>query len=393
MRLTSDVPLQSRQLDPYVGRERKRIVLLVIFVLSWLSTALAWWVMESRGISSPTLRGVFVANMVFHPLMFVMVYWRWLPEHVVDLSCLLFAAGICAVCMVLRLYFPAYGERIDLEPLYLWIPVIYVFAFTVAGHKSSLAISLGILALFFMISLPYLMHSPTGRFANFTIQLHMVSAVLIAALYFFSGYQHRLQLAQLTMDELAALSHTDELTRLPNRRRLAQVVGAELLRFARYGRGFALIMIDVDHFKDVNDRFGHRMGDQALKALAVRAGETLREGDTLGRWGGEEFVIVLPEAGLDDALGKARALCAHVAAAPLINDQLISISCGVASVSPADTAESLFHRADMALYAAKQRGRNRAESAASGSADKVSGTILSARPADCHANAVGSTRL
>ncbi|MEO7050507.1 MAG: GGDEF domain-containing protein [Rhodanobacter sp.] len=362
----SDATLPSPKADVGVGPDRKRVVLLVIFVLSWLATALAWWLMASRGVSSTTLRGVFVANLVFHPLMFVMVYWRLLPEHVVDLGCLLFAAGVCAACMVLGLYFPAYGERIDLEPLYLWIPVIYVFAFTVAGHKSSLAISLGILALFVVISLPYLVHSPAQRFANFTIQLHVVSAVLIAALYFFSGYQHRLQLAQLTMDELAALSHTDELTRLPNRRRLAQVVGAEMLRFARYGRGFAVIMVDIDHFKDVNDRFGHRVGDQALKALAVRAGETLREDDTLGRWGGEEFVIVLPEAGLDDALRKADALCAHVIATPLINEQPVSISCGVASVTPADTAESLFHRADMALYVAKQGGRNRAEALAPG---------------------------
>lgn len=366
MLLTPDEPLQPRKGEyapaPYVGRERKRIVLLLIFVLSWLSTALAWVLMEARGISTPTLRGVFIVNIVFHPLMFALVYWRRLPERVVDLSCLLFAAGICAACMVLRLYFPTYGAGIDLELLYLWIPVIYVFAFTVAGHKSSLAISLSILALFFLISLPYLMHSSTERLGNFTIQLHIVSAVLIAALYFFSSYQQRLQLAQLTMDELATLSHTDELTRLPNRRRISQVVGYELMRFARHGRGFALIMIDIDHFKNVNDQFGHRVGDQALKALAARAGETLRDGDTLGRWGGEEFVIVLPEAGLAEALHKAHALCAHVIGAPLINDQWISISCGVTCVIPADTAESLFHRADMALYAAKQRGRNRAES-------------------------------
>ncbi|MEO6800496.1 MAG: GGDEF domain-containing protein [Rhodanobacter sp.] len=368
MQLTSDTALQPGKGDPkllpYAGRERKRAVLLAIFVLSWLSTAVAWVLMESRGISSSTLRGVFVVNIVFHPLMFVMVYRRVLPERVVDLSCLLFAAGICAACMVLRLYSPAYGQAIDLEPLYLWIPVIYVFAFTVAGHKSSLTISLGILALFFVISLPYLLQSPTQPFANFTIQLHMVSAVLVAALYFFSGYQHRLHLAQLTMDELATLSHTDELTRLPNRRRVSQVVSYELARFERYGRGFALIMIDIDHFKAVNDRSGHQVGDQVLKALALRARETLRDGDTLGRWAGDEFVIVLPEAGLEDALRKAHALCAHVAARPLINGQRLSISCGVASSTPADTAESLFHRADMALYGAKQRGRNRAASMA-----------------------------
>jgi diguanylate cyclase (GGDEF)-like protein len=370
MALTPDVAMPAegddRKPAPYAGRERKRVALLAIFALSWIGTVLAWAVMESPGVSSPALHAVFAANIVFHPLMFAMVCWRRLPERVVDLGCLLFATGVCAACMVLRLYFPAYGARIDLEPLYLWIPVIYVFAFTVAGHKSSLALSLGILALFFVISLPYLLHSPAERFANFTIQLHVVSAVLVAALYFFSGYQQRLQMAQLTMDELAALSHTDELTRLPNRRRIAQVVGYELVRFERYGRGFALIMIDIDHFKDVNDRLGHQAGDRVLKALALRARQTLRDGDTLGRWGGEEFVIVLPEAGLDDALRKAHALCAHVARTPLIDGLPITISCGVAGITPADTVESLFHRADAALYAAKQHGRNRAESAAPG---------------------------
>jgi diguanylate cyclase (GGDEF)-like protein len=357
-------PNGERRPEPYAGRERKRVVMLAIFSLAWIGTVLAWTLMALGGISSPALRDVFVANLVFHPLMFAAVSWRVLPERVVEMMCLLFDAGVCAACMVLRLYFPSYGGRIDLEPLYLWIPVIYVFAFIVAGHKSSLRISLGIMALFLVISLPYLLQSPSPRSANFTIQLHMVSAVLVAALYFFSSYQQRLQVAQLTMDELATLSHTDELTRLPNRRRISQVVGYELARFERYGSGFALIMIDIDHFKDVNDRFGHPVGDRALKALALRARQALRDGDTLGRWGGEEFVIVLPEAGLDDALRKAHALCAHVARAPLIDDLPITISCGVASVTPADTAESLFHRADAALYTAKQHGRNRAESAA-----------------------------
>lgn len=358
------LPNGGHRPEPYAGRERKRVVMLAIFAVAWIGTVLAWTLMALGGISSPALRDVFVANLVFHPLMFAMVYRRMLPERVVEMMCLLFATGVCAACMVLRLYFPSYGGRIDLESLYLWIPVIHVFAFIVAGHKSSLRFSLGIMALFLVISLPYLLQSPSPRFANFTIQLHMVSAVLVAALYFFSSHQQRLQAAQLTMDELATLSHTDELTRLPNRRRISQVVGYELTRFERYGRGFALIMIDIDHFRDVNDRLGQQAGDRALKALALRARQTLRDGDTLGRWGGEELVIVLPEAGLDDALRKAHALCAHVARTPLIDDLPITISCGVASVTPADTVESLFYRAGAALYAAKQQGRNRAESAA-----------------------------
>jgi diguanylate cyclase (GGDEF)-like protein len=307
------------------------------------------------------LRGVFGLNAVFHPVTFVVVWRRLLPPHVVDMACLLFASGICAACMALRLYSPTHGASIDLQPLYLWIPVIHVFVFTLAGHKSSLTLSLGILAAFIAISLPYLvghMDEPNG---NFTIQLHVVSAVLIAALYFFSSWQHRFQIAQLTVDELARLANTDELTKLPNRRRMAEALEYELLRFARYGHAFSVILIDIDHFKTVNDRFGHAVGDQTLVALAARTMEVLRDVDTLGRWGGEEFIVILPETPFEETLPKAALLCGHVAARPLVGDHAITISCGVTAVRVGDNADSLLQRADVALYAAKHGGRNRAE--------------------------------
>ncbi len=354
-------PLDRPDHIRYDVEHHKRIVLMVIVTVSWISTIIAWMLMESRGMSSPALRVVFGANIVFHPVMFVIIRKHLLPQHIIDTCCLLFAAAICAGCMALRLYFPAYGANIDLKPLYLWIPVIYVFAFTLRGHKASLAISLAILALFLAISLPYLIHHSGQPDGNFTIQLHAVSAVLVAALYFFSSYQHRLQIAQLTVDDLERLANTDELTRLPNRRRISEAVESELARFARYGRTFAMILVDLDHFKDVNDRFGHRVGDFALLALATRTRETLRDVDILGRWGGEEFFIILPETGLEGGLRRAEALCAHVAAQPLFGELVTTISCGVTSVGAGDTAGTLFQRADVALYAAKQRGRNRAE--------------------------------
>jgi diguanylate cyclase len=339
----------------------KRLVLMTILALSWVSSGAAWALMESRGLSSPVLRGVFGLNMVFHPAMFVVVWKRLLAPRIVDMACLLFAAGLCAACMALRLYSPAYGASIDLQPLYLWIPVIYVFVFTLAGHRSSLKISLAILALFVSISLPYLMADVHQPFGNFTIQLHMVSAVLVAALYFFSSYQQRFQIAQLTADELARLANTDDLTQLANRRRVAEVIESELQRFTRYGHVFSIVLIDVDHFKAVNDRFGHSVGDKTLVALAPKIMAVLRDVDTLGRWGGEEFVVILPETGFEETLHKATALCGHVAATPLVGEQAVTISAGVTSVGAGDTADTLLQRADAALYAAKRGGRNRAE--------------------------------
>jgi diguanylate cyclase (GGDEF)-like protein len=349
------------------AEQRKRAVLLMILALSWVSTAMAWALMGSRGALSPALSGVFWANIVFHPVMFVIVRRRLLSQRVIDMTCLVFAAAICAGCMVLRLYFPARGSDIDLKPLYLWIPVIYVFAFTLTGRsKAALAISLVIMASFFVISLPYLMHHAAQPDANFTIQLHIVSAVLVGALYFFSSYQHNLQLAQLTVDELGRLANTDVLTSLPNRRRIAEAVESELVRFARYGRAFSMLLVDIDHFKAINDRFGHVVGDQTLVAMAACAREILRDVDMLGRWGGDEFVVILPETALDEGLRKAEALCAHIAAQPPSGEFTVTISCGVTNVAAGDTAESLFQRADVALYAAKQRGRNRSESVQGG---------------------------
>lgn len=336
---------------------------MTILALAWLSSAAAWGQIEWRGQSSAFLRGVFSANVVFHPVLFVAVWRRWLPLRWVDLGCLVFAALVCAVCMALRLYSPVHGAAVDLQPLYLWIPVIYVFAFTLRDHRWGLRVSLAILALFVGLSVPYLLGHLQEANANFTVQMLMVSAVLIGALYFFAGYQQRFLHAQLTAEELARLANTDVLTQVANRRRMGEALATELVRFGRYGHVFSIILIDIDHFKAVNDRFGHAMGDQALVALAARAVAVLRDVDTLGRWGGEEFIVILPETGFEESLGKAAALCQQVAATPIVTGLPLTVSCGVASVRVGDTADALLQRADEALYAAKRLGRNRAEGA------------------------------
>ena len=339
----------------------KRLVLMTILGLAWVSSNIGWAVMESQGKSSAALRTVFVLNALFHPTLFVVVWRRLLPLRAAELACLLFAAVVCAVCMALRLYWPGIGAEIDLQPLYLWIPVIYVFAFTLPDHKASLKISLAIMALFVVISLPYLAQGLRQPYGNFTVQLHLVSTVLIVALYFFASHRHDFQLAQLTVDQLARLANTDELTQLANRRRTAEAIDHELVRYGRYGHPFSVILIDIDHFKDINDRFGHGVGDQTLVALAARTTDMLRDVDTFGRWGGEEFVVILPQTGFGETLLKAMMLCRHVATRPLVGEHATTISCGVTCVAPGDSAHTLLQRADVALYAAKRGGRNRAE--------------------------------
>jgi diguanylate cyclase (GGDEF)-like protein len=123
-------------------------------------------------------------------------------------------------------------------------------------------------------------------------------------------------------------------------------------------------MIDVDHFKQLNDTYGHLAGDQALRAIAARLRDNLRENDIIGRFGGEEFVVLLPETGLEQALHVAERLRAAIGAQPVPTDEgevSVSVSIGVASCESARqplSVEQLLKRADDALYVAKRRGRN-----------------------------------
>ncbi len=349
----------TRMLPP--SEKFRQRLLLAMIALGALSTVLAWSIMGSRGLLSPVLRGVMGTSSFVLPVLFIVTWIRLLPLRATGVCCLLYAVVVCAVCMALRMYSPKYGADIDLQPLYLWILVVYVFAFTLAGHRASLAISLGIMALFVCISLPYLVHDIDAPYASFTLQLYVVSAALIAALYFFSGYQHRLQLAQHAVDQLASLSNTDELTGLPNRRCMAAAIDAELASFEGQGSGFALMLFDIDHFKTVNDRFGHAAGDEVLMALATPALRLFRDTDDLGRWGGDEFVALVRDISPAEALRMANALCRDVAAEPVFDANGVTISCGVTVAYPGDNIDSLLSRADAALYAAKHAGRNRAE--------------------------------
>jgi len=196
------------------------------------------------------------------------------------------------------------------------------------------------------------LHPPAGGFSNEATELArwLVSQAAIAL-------------------ENAALHHvvqrqatTDELTGLANRRRFMELFAAEIDRAERSGGTVALVLADLDDFKRINDRFGHHVGDDALRRFAELLAAELREGDVGGRLGGEEFGILLPEADLEGALAVAGRIRRAVAEAYLFPGEGIrvrfTVSLGVAGYA-GDAADALFRRADVALYRAKASGKNR----------------------------------
>ncbi|QIB52916.1 MULTISPECIES: diguanylate cyclase [Pseudomonas] len=151
----------------------------------------------------------------------------------------------------------------------------------------------------------------------------------------------------------------DQLTGLYNRHKLEEILSQEVARCLRYSSVFSVIIFDLDHFKSVNDRFGHNGGDAVLSSIARIVEANVRETEIAGRWGGEEFLMVLPETTLDSALQLAERLRSNVEAHQFPIPQQVTVSIGVASFASGDTPKKIVQRADAALYAAKEAGRNR----------------------------------
>lgn len=160
---------------------------------------------------------------------------------------------------------------------------------------------------------------------------------------------------------LERLANTDRLTGLWNRLKFEEVAQQEVGRAERYGYPLSLVFFDIDHFKEINDRHGHEIGDQVLCRLADRVREHLRDSDSLCRWGGEEFLILMPHTDQQQARQLAEKLRELISASPLLERQPISASFGIAQLQPGELLRDLVRQADTALYRAKQLGRNRVE--------------------------------
>jgi diguanylate cyclase (GGDEF)-like protein len=172
-------------------------------------------------------------------------------------------------------------------------------------------------------------------------------------------------------ERLRELARTDELTGVNNRRGLQGALAREMDRARRYSTALSIMMVDIDRFKSVNDSLGHTVGDRVLCGVADALQEQLRQVDIIGRVGGEEFVVVMPETPLNEAMRVAERLRAAVAAMQVRtgrgNHVSVTISAGVAMLDQNhfETPDHLLERADRALYHAKESGRNRCEAAPS----------------------------
>ena len=162
---------------------------------------------------------------------------------------------------------------------------------------------------------------------------------------------------------LAELASRDELTGLFNRRHMSDLLAQQRMACQRSGGGFAVALVDLDRFKHINDTHGHAVGDSVLRAFAEQAGAAMRGTDNVGRWGGEEFIVIYPGSTLREAAQGADRLRERVAAAvvttPGGEPLTFTVSIGLTEHLPPESVDALVERADRAMYQAKSQGRNR----------------------------------
>ncbi|MCS7279556.1 MAG: diguanylate cyclase [Thermodesulfobacteriaceae bacterium] len=193
-----------------------------------------------------------------------------------------------------------------------------------------------------------------------SVDVHVVSRPLfihgdhIGAVIVFTDITDRKRMEK----ELYTLSITDALTTLYNRRFQLEMLKNAKNKADRYGEPFSLLMIDIDNFKSINDNYGHEMGDVVLKKLAEIFLNNIRATDVASRWGGEEFLILLPNTNLDNALLIAERIRRQVEALKIDNLSKITVSIGVTAYNGNENINELISRADMALYEAKTSGKN-----------------------------------
>ena len=177
-------------------------------------------------------------------------------------------------------------------------------------------------------------------------------------------FQQQAQKKELreALEKVRMLATHDELTGLPNRRQVLELLAHEERRALRQQASLCSCLIDIDHFKNVNDTLGHQAGDEALQRFSSILASALRAGDVLARWGGEEFILLLPATPLDEAasvIERLRARCADPASWVERPELQVTFSAGLSAHTDGESMQQVIARADAALYRAKSEGRNR----------------------------------
>ncbi len=290
------------------------------------------------------------------PVLANMAWFAWTRNREVQ------KAGLLTVVALLFTYLIASGGESSTGPL--WFYVLPPLLFFLTSLKGGVAI---LLFCYLLAIVVFQFPDLPGVSAQYSTDFKIRFFVTLTFEAIFCFVLEAGRLKARTKLEAFARAHehaarTDELTGLANRREMQNRLNAEYLRFQRSGHHFSVALIDLDLFKQINDNYGHDAGDIVLQRFADLTRGIIRQTDVAARWGGEEFLLLLPDTTLLQALALAERLRSEVARTEFRHQDAlmpVTISAGVCSISKAGSVDELLKLADIQLYSAKQDGRNR----------------------------------
>jgi len=256
-----------------------------------------------------------------------------------------------------------YGTLGDSGAMAVQLAASFPIAFIVFGTRRGLQVSVLIYLTYIGLYGNVIIDGLLGRVSyptsSIAASMAITYAVLITMIRLLASRLEQLTSQRVRADALSKQATTDPLTQIANRRHLDDELGRLIAQSRRYGHPLSLVLIDLDLFKHVNDDCGHEVGDQVLVEAVRRLLRAIRESDLLGRWGGEEFLLLAPNTAHADACALAERCRRAIADMPMTGVGQVTASFGVATYVADDDERSLRRRADLALYTAKTQGRDR----------------------------------
>jgi len=345
----------------------KRRVYMAALAGGVVSVVLLW---ANSGLTNPSMMVTFPLFALFSLGCIWALWRRTLPVLVIERIAFAGGAGFALIHLAHALYISEdlSGARTGVTEIsFLTLTALYVVATLVFDRSAALRISLALFGTSFVLVLAKVVVEiqaglDTGE-VSWVIRMNGFMAAIIAFSYASSYVKDEMLRQRIAAETMRQLAHTDQLTGVANRRRFYSDLRDEMEKARRYGRPLCVILFDLDHFKDINDSYGHERGDVVLWEIVQAIEPVLRATDHLGRWGGEEFIIMTPETDLHQSHRLAERLRESIARHEIDTIPGITASFGIARYKADDTEQALIKRADEALYRAKTRGRNRVEAA------------------------------
>ena len=299
-------------------------------------------------------------------LLTLLLYLRLVPLRWIEHGFYLVASGtFLAKFGSLALQPPLLAPDARIAQVYIWAPFVYLLGFLIYGVRKALQRSLVLYGLSFLVGTYAVVSFGPQSLGNFArlIEFYLASGLWLAMLYVLGTVKTRIGQLQMELGEMHLLAHQDALTGVNNRRQMEALLSDQVEQFKQYGTSWAVILFDIDNFKQVNDIHGHESGDQVLRRVARLMQDELRSKDQLARWGGEEFLILITRADLVLAHSLAERLRTLLAQYEFEAIGSVTASFGVAAYHDGESVASLIQRADKTLYLAKHGGKNRVEMA------------------------------